>query len=124
MEGKATVNTKASVECLEISIPAAQLLADNNLGWTLSVYSLQNRPLPTDPAGKVHYHFMVYDWRKTIQQLLHQHNIAFSITDSFFLNTVAPPGKHKKVRLAEADALLLFGPGNQLASHDELTSVA
>ncbi|MEX1240066.1 MAG: hypothetical protein WEB30_10125 [Cyclobacteriaceae bacterium] len=62
----------------------------HNLHWTLSVYSLENQPVKKNRS--IHnseiFHFMVYDWKRTIKQLLEVQKIPYSIIQYFSPETI------------------------------------
>jgi hypothetical protein len=79
-------NKEPKVQCLEVLVSRASLeRSGNNLQWTLSVYSLENQPVRkkfSENDSEI-FHFMVYDWKRTIKQLLENLKIPFSITQYF-----------------------------------------
>lgn len=86
-----TGNQQSKIQCLEVLIPKNFIAeGSHNLHWTLSVYSLENQPVRKHRA--IHnseiFHFMVYDWKKTIKQLLEDHKIPYSIIQYFSPETV------------------------------------
>lgn len=86
-----TGNQKSKIQCLEVLIPKNFVVKGNhNLHWTLSVYSLENQPVRKNRA--IHnseiFHFMVYDWKRTIKQLLEDHKIPYSIIQYFNPETI------------------------------------
>lgn len=62
----------------------------DNIIWTLSVYSLENRPVKDNGVlnNSEVFHFMVYDWSKTIKQLLEDQKIPYSILGFFTLDNI------------------------------------
>lgn len=86
-----TGNQQSKIQCLEVLIPKNFIAkGGHNLHWTLSVYSLENQPVRKNRA--IHnseiFHFMVYDWNKTIKQLLEDHKIPYSIIQYFNPKTI------------------------------------
>jgi CheY-like chemotaxis protein len=94
---------------IEIRLWEAYLLRSRiNLNYILTAYVL--RPAATQEPlrdRKISFHFMIYDWEKTIRPLLEANSIPFEIircyrTDQFL------PAEKKKVYLAEDDLEILF----------------
>jgi hypothetical protein len=85
-ESNTHATKKDRIQCLEVLISRRYITnSNNNLLWTLSVYSLENKPVIKNRA--VHnsevFHFMVYDWNRTIKQLLDEYQIPYSIIEFF-----------------------------------------
>ena len=81
---KEHATTSASaIRCLEVLISTKVLT--NNLQWTLSVYSLENQPVRgiATMENSITFHFMVFDWRRTIKKLLDDNQIPYTITQYF-----------------------------------------
>jgi len=81
-----TKNKKATIQCIEVLIPKSFIVkSGHNLHWTLSVYSLENHPVTKNRS--IHnseiFHFMVYDWNRTIKELLENLKIPYSIIQYF-----------------------------------------
>jgi hypothetical protein len=99
------------VPCMEVSVSKEAIENfGHNLLWTLSVYSLDNQPVKnlSGHGEATSYHFMVYDWKRTIQQLLAENSIPYYVVQYFALDTLYRPSK-KKVSIAKKDADILFG---------------
>ena len=65
-------------EIVEIKLWEIYLLYNrHNLYNTLSTYSLDNGPVEKDQQeeGRVSFRFMVYDWDRTVKQLLYDNRI-------------------------------------------------
>jgi len=81
-----TKTSRSKVQCIEVLIPKNRIANNiDNLFWKLSVYSLENQPvktIPSSPDSEV-FHFMVYDWKRTIKRLLGEHKVSFSILQYF-----------------------------------------
>ena len=81
-----TKTSQSQVQCIEVLIAKDPIVNNtDNLFWKLSVYSLENQPvmkIPSLPNSEV-FHFMVYDWKRTIKHLLEEHKISFSILQYF-----------------------------------------
>jgi hypothetical protein len=71
------------IQCVEVLISRTSIA--QSLRWTLSVYSLENSPVSRYPA--IHncdvYHFMNFDWKRTIKQLLEDHKVPYSVIQYF-----------------------------------------
>lgn len=79
------------VRCIEISVPKVALLRNGiNIHWSLSVYSLENHPVKKSAfSGDCEiFHFMVYDWKRTIKNLLIDHKIPYVKTQYFALDNI------------------------------------
>src|SRR5687768_13242461 len=76
-------NQESLIQCVEVLISRTSIA--KNLKWTLSVYSLENSPVSRYPA--IHncdvYHFMNFDWKRTIKQLLEDHQVPYSVIQYF-----------------------------------------
>jgi hypothetical protein len=89
-------NTRAAkleskIQCIEVLIPKKAIATNgHNLHWTLSVYSLENQPVKKSRSfhNSDVFHFMVYDWKRTIQQLLEDHQVHYSIIQYFTPETI------------------------------------
>lgn len=65
-------------EIVEIKLWEVYLLYNrHNLYNTLSIYSLDNGPVEKDhqEEGRVTFRFMVFDWERTVKQLLYDNRI-------------------------------------------------
>ena len=85
-ENQLTAIGESNLQCVEILVSKKSISTDgHNLHWTLSVYSLQNQPVKKDWVKNdcEVFHFMVYDWNKTIKKLLEDHQVSFSVIQFF-----------------------------------------
>jgi len=85
-ESNTHATKKERIQCLEVLISKSYITRSNsNLLWTLSVYSLENRPVKKNRAlhNSEIFHFMLYDWKKTIKQLLEEQQVPYSIIEFF-----------------------------------------
>jgi len=92
-----TKNQKSKIQCLEVLIPKNFIVnSGHNLHWTLSVYSLENQPVKKNES--IHnseiFHFMVYDWNRTIKELLEDQKIPYSIIRFFTPVTIYSNAVH------------------------------
>jgi hypothetical protein len=88
---KNSEGTKSEIRCIEILISKKYLQDNrNNLQWTLSIYSLENQPVEMNHAlrNSEIFHFMVFDWKKTIKQLLDKSQVPYSIVQYFSPNAI------------------------------------
>ena len=87
MKGNKEHATKetSSIQCLEVLISKRSIVGNQNLHWTLSVYSLENQPVRKNLAiqNSEIFHFMVFDWKRTIKKLLEENQIPYSIIRHF-----------------------------------------
>ena len=83
---KAAAQQKSNIKCIEVLI-AKSLIghSSHNLSWTLSVYSLHNQPVKKDTLfnNSEIFHFMVYDWERTVKQLLDEVQVPYSVIQYF-----------------------------------------
>lgn len=90
-------NKKSGIECLEVLISKKPIDNNPKLQWTLSVYSLENQPVKK--SRTIHncevFHFMVFDWERTLQGILHDYRAAYTIVQYFDVSAVytVPAGK-------------------------------
>lgn len=89
--GKSNVHaTKQSggIRCVEVLV--SRKVADNsrNILWPLSVYSLENQPVKNAIPDCEVFHFMLYDWKRTIQKELEDNQVPYSIIRFFRAETV------------------------------------
>jgi hypothetical protein len=68
---------KPGIPCLEVLISKRAI--DAGLYATLSLYSLENRPVRKnlDIHHSEIFHFMLFDWERSLRMLLEDHNINF-----------------------------------------------
>jgi hypothetical protein len=111
MENKMPVEfDEEVVPCLEVCLSRRVIESSgSNLLWTLSVYSLDNQPLGN---GVVHsdvisYHFMIYDWRKTIKQLLDDIGVPYTVLQYFTVDTLYRSPR-RRVTIARREAQVRF----------------
>lgn len=89
--------TKATkAHCLEVLISKRFISGSQNLLWTLSVYSLENQPVKKN--RELHnseiFHFMVFDWERTIRNLLDRNKIPYSIIEFFTPDSIYSEAHH------------------------------
>lgn len=81
---------KESIQCVEVLIPKEFAGRNDKLCHTLSLYSLQNEPVQTDPL--IHYsqlyHFMLFDWKRTVKAMLEERRVPYTIVSYFSPNTI------------------------------------
>lgn len=84
--------SKSSIQCIEVLISRSCLASTNgNIPWTLSVYSLENHPVRKNHLAIFDseiFHFMVYDWNRTIRNLLEDRQIPYSVLQFFSRDTI------------------------------------
>jgi hypothetical protein len=75
----------SKIQCIEVLISKTFKSGGSNLAWTLSVYSLENQPVQKDAS--FHncdiFHFMIFDWRRTVRNLLDEHQVPYQIIQYF-----------------------------------------
>lgn len=82
---------RSAIQCIEVLIARNCIRnSSHNLFWTLSLYSLQNEPVKKNRSlhNSEIFHFMTYDWKRTIQKLLEDHKIQYSIIQYFSADNV------------------------------------
>lgn len=106
-----TKKQESKVQCIEVLIPRNFILnSGNNLHWTLSVYSLENHPVRKNRGihNSVIFHFMVYDWKRTIKDLLERHQIPYSIIQYFAPESIySDAAQEESLSLPEAERELI-----------------
>ena len=102
-----TRNQRSAIHCVEVLIPRNFIKSGLNLNWTLSVYSLENQPVKTSRAlhNSEIFHFMVYDWKKTIKKLLEDQKIPYSIIQYFTPESIYPDNVQHGLSAEESDLL-------------------
>lgn len=77
------------IACIEVQIPDEYISA-KDLRRALSVYSLQNAPLAGDAPDKNDrcFHFMLFDWLRTLKQLVDNRKIPYTVTRRFYLQDI------------------------------------
>ncbi len=101
-------NKKSKIQCIEILVSKIFIeRSGSNLHWTLSVYSLENQPIKKNLTEDYWecFHFMVYDWKRTIKRLLVDLKIPYSVTQYFALDTIYREAKPKFYFPGDATAL-------------------
>jgi hypothetical protein len=105
-----TKNPKSNIQCVEVLIPKNFIVnSGHNLHWTLSVYSLENQPVRK--SRSIHnseiFHFMVYDWKRTIKKLLEDQKIPYSIIQYFSPETIYTGAVKEHPCVSDQEAELL-----------------
>ena len=113
-------NPKAKIQCIEVLVSKDSVYqSSHNLQWTLSVYSLENAPAKRDHplTNSEIFHFMVYDWTRTLKPLLDDHQIPYSIIQFFTPESLFPAAPDKyEVSYDEHDFLLAARQLERLAA--------
>jgi two-component system, OmpR family, alkaline phosphatase synthesis response regulator PhoP len=113
-------------DAIEIQLWEIYLVRNrHHLYHTLSAYCLERKQHPQrqPESSKVSFHFMMYDWERTIRQLLTDNSIPFEITSTYKTDIYIQMEK-KKVYVAEDDLNILFALNTMLedAGYDVLIS--
>lgn len=100
---------KPKIQCVEILVSKRPISSRSNLLWTLTVYSLENQPVKKNLSLKDSevFHFMVYDWNKTIKNLLDVHQVPYSIVQFFTPETLFPETPDKYCLSEDENGFLL-----------------
>lgn len=87
---KKTADRPCKIRCVEVMISGRNMSKiHDTLIWTLSVYSLENRPVKKNCIMESEvFHFMDYDWHRTIKQLLEDAQIPYAVIGFFTLDNV------------------------------------
>ena len=115
-DGKTSTGKSTSkIQCIEVLISKNSIVnSRHNLEWTLSVYSLENHPVNKSKSllNSEIFHFMIYDWKRTIKQLLEDHQIAYSIIQYFTSDTFQTEGLQENAVSPTDDANYLAALNN------------
>ena len=79
-------SNKSAIQCIEVLILQSYLRNSSlNIFRTLSVYSLENQPVQKDRPlhNSEIFHFMTYDWNRTIKKLLDDHKVPYAVIQNF-----------------------------------------
>lgn len=83
--------SNTNIQCLEVLIPK-DLHTDrtHHLLRTLALYSLHNHPVKSIPSNHNEeiFHFMVFDWNRTIKALLDDRKVHYRILQYFSPDTI------------------------------------
>lgn len=116
---KSSTKERSGIHCVEVLI-SKNHVGDyhDNIFWTLSVYSLENQPVKMnrDVNDFEIYHFMVYDWKRTIKQLLDDRQIPYSIIQQFSTATVYPERMGNDIQVTDNETALVKALGSLAAS--------
>lgn len=98
--------TKAGIPCLEVLVSKRAI--DAGLYATLSLYSLENRPVRKnlDIHHSDIFHFMVFDWDRSLKILLQDHNVNFSVVQKFFVTDLSDPVEEEALSFEDQKAWL------------------
>lgn len=100
---------KPGIQCVEVLIPG-KFISANDLHRTLSLYSLQNEPVASNLPDQDHqrFHFMLYDWLRTLKLVLDDRKIPYAINKCFSLPDIHSEGNIMTVDQAymTSDAML------------------
>ena len=111
---KPNANERPGIQCVEVLI-SKNYVSDyhDNIFWTLSVYSLENQPVKKDREVNDFeiFHFMVYDWKRTIKRLLDDRQIPYSVIQHFSASTVYPEIANAAIEAASNEAAYLKALG-------------
>ena len=82
---------KSAIQCIGVLISRNYIRnAADNIYWTLSVYSLENQPVQKNRLlhNSEIFHFMTYDWKRTIEKLLDDRKVPYSIIQYFSADSI------------------------------------
>ena len=126
-----SVKKESNIPCIEVLI-SRDYIRDNggNLFWMLSVYSLENQPVSRNRAlhNSEIFHFMVFDWKRTIKKMLEDQQVPYSIVQYFSAESIHSDalqeaiGIHDKEEdfLSAISNLSELNEGKVEAAHEEL----
>jgi hypothetical protein len=112
------------VPCLEVSLSKKVIEnSGSNLLWTLSVYSLDNQPLGSSVVQSdiISYHFMIYDWQKTIKHLLDEAGVPYTVLQYFTVDTLYRSPR-RRIAIERKEAQVLFETNLAVAEQHEVES--
>src|SRR5690606_10813697 len=85
------INSSKGITCVEVVISRKLVSGYPHTLWPLSVYSLENHPVRQHPGQEEEvFHFMVYDWERTIKDVLDDNQIPYSISRYFYSDKILP----------------------------------
>jgi hypothetical protein len=119
-------NKESKIQCIEVLVPKKSIATSgHNLHWTLSVYSLENQPVTkTKPFHNSEvFHFMVYDWKRTIKQLLEDHQIHYSIIQYFTAENLYTEAGESGLAGYETGFFSALNKLNEASSQKEIPAV-
>ena len=123
---KSSTKERSGIHCVEVLI-SKNHVGDyhDNIFWTLSVYSLENQPVKKNRDVKDFeiYHFMVYDWKRTIKQLLNDRQIPYSIIQQFSTATVCPETTSNELQVTDNESALVKALGSVAATERHRNAV-
>lgn len=88
---------KSGIQCVEVLVSRSYIRdSGRNLFWTLSVYSLENHPVKRNRSlhNSEIFHFMVYDWQRTIKNLLEDQQVPYSVVQYFSPDSIHSDASH------------------------------
>jgi hypothetical protein len=91
VSNRSATNSDSKIQCIEVLISKSSVAGSrHDLQWTLSVYSLENQPVQKNRVVSdiEIYHFMVYDWKRTIRKILEDHQVRYSVIQYFTPETI------------------------------------
>jgi CheY-like chemotaxis protein len=115
------------IDVIEITIPETEFdVTNTQFHKVISAYAIESRRVQTTDSAlilKIHFRFMLYDWKKTVHAMLLNQHIPFEIA-SHFKTTINEFTPKKKVYIAEDDLHILFALNVMLeeAGYDVLLS--
>ena len=117
--------TNARIRCVEVKLWGIYFLKNREeLLSMLSAYALEAKPFRNNPDSteELSYHFLAFDWERSVRSLLARNLIPFEVVSTFETNAVAT--EKKKVYLVEDDLDILFALNTMLedAGYDVLLS--
>jgi len=106
---KKSNTSKPGIPCVEVLVSRSSLTNTNNLLWTLSVYSLENRPVKK--LRELHnseiFHFMVFDWKRTVKQLLERNKVSYSVIQFFTTDSINADAHHEPIATPDDESAFL-----------------
>lgn len=105
-----SVERNSKILCIEVLVPRTPVREKSgNLFWTLSVYSLENQPVQKNRSlhNSELFHFMVYDWQRTIKNLLEEYQVPYSIIQYFSPENIHADGSQESFPLDDNEERFL-----------------
>ena len=122
-ENTDATNHKSAIQCIEVLISRSYLRnSGHNLFWTLSVYSLENQPVKKDRSlhNSEIFHFMTYDWNRTIKKLLDDHKVPYAVIQNFAADNISGGIAGASITLFDPEDAFLSA-ASSLAEHLSVT---
>ena len=102
--------SKSAIQCIEVLISrSCNRNSSHNIFRTLSLYSLENQPVRKGRSlhNSEIFHFMTYDWNRTIKNLLEDSKVPYAIVQNFSAPNICNGIAEGSLTIAGNEAALL-----------------